>query len=100
VARRPGHPKKLSDWKRVTIVRDYVGLCDFGNLQEAPLEHPYRAEFIRILARWHRTSQRMVERCLREAYLRRIYADNKEYLRGLEHKKYLKSLNALTDNKK
>jgi hypothetical protein len=90
-------PKKLSGWRRETIPRDYVGLCDAAEINE--LEHPYRDDFIRILARYHRTSRRQVIRRLDESDLSRIQLENKNFWRGLAYKKFLKSLNEMRDKK-
>ena len=96
-------PKKLSDAKRETIVRDYVGLCDIVDLASERwqlLERPYQKDFIRELASYHKTTKRMVKRCLDEANLRLIYDDNRRYLRELADRNFLKNLNKICDNKK
>ena len=92
-----GRPKKLPDRKRETVVRDYIGLCDAAGIKE--LEYPYRDDFIRELARYHRTSARMIVRCLDESNVTAIQTENKNFWRGLAYKKFLKSLNELRDKK-
>jgi len=92
-----GRPKKLSDWRRETIPRDYVGLCDAADIKD--MEHPYRDDFIHEIARYHRTSNRQVKRCLDESDLTAIQTENKNFWRGLAYKKFLKSLNEMRDKK-
>jgi hypothetical protein len=95
-----GRPKKLSDRKREAVVRDYVALCDIAESDYIQREGRYRDDFVRFIARRHRTSRRMVDRCLGEANLRHIYLDNKKFLRTPQAQKILKYLKEMKDNKK
>jgi hypothetical protein len=96
-----GRPRKIPDKdKRETIARDYVGLCDIAGLDFVQRERPYRDDFIRAVARYHRTNARQVKRCLVEFDIRTISAHNKKFWREQRAKKKLKARNKIKDNKK
>ena len=96
-----GRPRKLPNQnKRETIARDYVALCDLAGLDEVQRQRPYRDEFVRVLARYHRTSRRQVERCLHEFDIRSIHAQNKNFWREQQAKKKRKHLSGIRDKKK